>query len=47
VFLRKSRVCVPKVIADPTSRFSWTAFCVSAALSACAWVIAHAIPAAR
>jgi hypothetical protein len=28
-------------------RFSWTAFCVSAALSGCAWVIAHSIPASR
>jgi len=40
-------VWAPKVIADPTSRFSWTAFCVSAALSGCAWIIAHSIPAAR
>jgi uncharacterized membrane protein len=36
-------VWVPKVLMDPTSRLNWTALCVSAALSACAAIVAESI----
>ena len=36
-------VWLPKVVMDPTSRLNWTALCVSAALSACAAIVAESI----
>jgi len=36
-------IWVPKVVTDPTSRFNWTALCVSTALSACAAIVAQSI----
>jgi uncharacterized membrane protein len=39
-------VWAPRVVADPTNRFNWTALCVSAALSACVAIVARSIRAA-
>jgi uncharacterized membrane protein len=36
-------VWAPRVVTDPTSRFNWTALGVSAALSACAAIVARSI----
>jgi len=36
-------IWLPKVVMDPTSRFNWTALCVSTALSACAGIVAQSI----
>jgi uncharacterized membrane protein len=36
-------VWIPKVVMEPTTRLNWTALCVSAALSACAGIVAQSI----